>query len=169
MKIHIFDSSSDAYNLTQCEEKIGNGDILIVPAENVFGFLMKAWPVATSEEVGNFHSWPSGQEKGWISPGYKPSSFMFEGREISVEGTPDEDFSASAELALHLSGMENPGDTWPKIFLALGQEFDVIDWRYDVQSDIEDQIAQFEQDCILDEYEQVLYPCSVCGLSKCRH
>jgi hypothetical protein len=54
-KMHTFDSSSEAYDRTQYDDSIQNGDILHVPSEGVVGYLHDAWPVAVTEEKGSFH------------------------------------------------------------------------------------------------------------------
>ena len=38
--------SGEAYDWTQCSDKIKDGDVLIVPSEGIVGFLYRAWPVA---------------------------------------------------------------------------------------------------------------------------
>jgi hypothetical protein len=55
MRIHTFDNTTDAYNDTQTLESISDGDVLVVPSENVVGVLVEAWPVAVTAEVGQFH------------------------------------------------------------------------------------------------------------------
>lgn len=54
--IHRFESSGDAYDATQTDETINDGDVLVVESERVVGFLVKAWPVAVTPEHGAFHS-----------------------------------------------------------------------------------------------------------------
>lgn len=52
---HSFDSTAEAYNMSQTWDAIQDGDILIVPSENVVGVMIEAWPVAVSENTGEFH------------------------------------------------------------------------------------------------------------------
>jgi hypothetical protein len=53
--VHLFDTSSDAYDASQCRENIHDGDILAALPERVVGFLHKAWPVAVTRNHGAFH------------------------------------------------------------------------------------------------------------------
>ncbi|MGW1157795.1 hypothetical protein ACWD48_06115 [Streptomyces sp. NPDC002519] len=54
--VHRFDgSTADAYDATQCRDDIRNGDVLVVEAEGVVGFLDEAWPIAITEAHGEFH------------------------------------------------------------------------------------------------------------------
>lgn len=64
VRMHIFPSSSDAYNCSQCYEEIKNGDVLWIPEEKVVGILVEAWPVAVSEAKGAFHEIDS-RVKDW--------------------------------------------------------------------------------------------------------
>lgn len=50
-----FDDSRDAYDASQCDGGIGNGDMLIVPDEEAIA-LAWAWPVAISANAGGFHA-----------------------------------------------------------------------------------------------------------------
>jgi hypothetical protein len=48
-RVHRFDAytdSGEAYALTQCDDRIQDGDVLIVPREGIVGFLFQAWPLA---------------------------------------------------------------------------------------------------------------------------
>ncbi|MBF6460187.1 hypothetical protein IU433_14190 [Nocardia puris] len=55
MKIHVFASSDEAYDASQCRDDILDGDILIVPNEGVAGWLSQAWPIAATRNTGAFH------------------------------------------------------------------------------------------------------------------
>ncbi|WP_280273413.1 hypothetical protein [Nocardia wallacei] len=55
MTVHIFASSDEAYDRSQCDDQIADGDILVIPSEGVAGWLDKAWPVAATRNVGAFH------------------------------------------------------------------------------------------------------------------
>jgi hypothetical protein len=57
VRIFTFDNTSEAYDETQTNEEISDGDVLVVPTENVVGYLVEAWPVAVTRERGAFHSW----------------------------------------------------------------------------------------------------------------
>ena len=53
--VWYFRDSGEAYDATQVDERIKNGDVLIVPSEKVAGVLVEAWPVAVTEAFGHFH------------------------------------------------------------------------------------------------------------------
>lgn len=55
MKVIVFESSAGSYDRTQCDDDIDDGDVLAIPSEGIFGFLLSAWPVAISAESGEFH------------------------------------------------------------------------------------------------------------------
>ncbi len=55
-RIHIFPSTGEAYDASQCDDGIHDGDILSVPSEHVVGILLEAWPTAITEETGEFHT-----------------------------------------------------------------------------------------------------------------
>ncbi len=54
MSTHAFESTEEAYDACQCDDDIGNGDLLHVEAEGVVG-LAWAWPVAVTAEHGALH------------------------------------------------------------------------------------------------------------------
>lgn len=54
--VHTFDSTGDAYDASQTDDAIRDGDVLHVPSEEVTGFLHQAWPVAVTPLVGKFHA-----------------------------------------------------------------------------------------------------------------
>lgn len=55
-RVHRFDgTTAGAYDATQCRDDIRDGDVLVVKAEGVVGFLAAAWPVAITEARGEFH------------------------------------------------------------------------------------------------------------------
>ncbi len=52
---HIFNTTREAYDASQCDDNIKDGDILIALKENVVGFLFDiAYPVALTENAGCF-------------------------------------------------------------------------------------------------------------------
>lgn len=53
--VWIFTTNSGAaYDATQTNSDIRDGDVLIVPNEGVLGIMVKAWPVALTSEKGQF-------------------------------------------------------------------------------------------------------------------
>lgn len=54
-KVHTFDSSKEAYDASQTQDEIHDGDLLFVPSEQLAGVLVGAWPVAVTEQRGEFH------------------------------------------------------------------------------------------------------------------
>ena len=53
-RIHRFDSTGEAYDACQCDERIKTGDVLIIESERVVG-IADTWPVAVTVEYGNLH------------------------------------------------------------------------------------------------------------------
>lgn len=80
IKIHTFLTTGIAYDASQTDLEIKDGDVLVATEEKVVGFLAKAWPVAVTAEHGHFHlplvadSW--------------------------AEMFPEKDYTKSAELAI---------------------------------------------------------------------
>lgn len=54
MKVHTFTSTGDAYDETQCNENIANGDILVIESEGVVG-IADTWPFAITQALGQLH------------------------------------------------------------------------------------------------------------------
>jgi hypothetical protein len=63
---HTFDSSREAYDASQCDPVIRDGDVLRVPAEGITAVLYQAWPIAINEphdvQHGAFHGHPGGPD-----------------------------------------------------------------------------------------------------------
>jgi hypothetical protein len=53
--VWTFDTTGDAYDSVQCDDDIKNGDILVIPSENVVG-LAWTWPIAVTDNAGHLHS-----------------------------------------------------------------------------------------------------------------
>ena len=53
-KIHYFETTGDAYDACQCDEKITNGDLLVIVPEKVVG-IADTWPIAVTENHGVLH------------------------------------------------------------------------------------------------------------------
>lgn len=66
-RVHRFDETTvEAYGATQCRDDIRDGDVLVVEAEGVVGFLDDAWPIAITQAHGEFHGLkiPAREHKG---------------------------------------------------------------------------------------------------------
>jgi len=61
--VHTFDSTGEAYDASQCDDDISDGDVLVVPSESVVGVLIQAWPCAVGTLHGEFHT--AGPELDW--------------------------------------------------------------------------------------------------------
>jgi hypothetical protein len=55
INVHVFEDTGDAYDQTQYRDDIEFGDVLVIPSEQVVGFLLSAWPVAVTTEHGKLH------------------------------------------------------------------------------------------------------------------
>lgn len=56
-RVHVFETTGEAYDLSQCSDEIANGDVLVVPNENAVGVMLLAWPVALGPDTSGdaFH------------------------------------------------------------------------------------------------------------------
>ena len=75
-KVHEFYSTGSAYDASQCRDEIEDGDILLVPNEGAAAILVRAWPVAVSQETAGeaFHTLEDGTEWETYEDGkYLPS------------------------------------------------------------------------------------------------
>lgn len=53
-KVHTFDNTTDAYDATQCNEEIKDGDVLVIESEQVIG-IAYTFPFALTEYIGELH------------------------------------------------------------------------------------------------------------------
>lgn len=54
-KVHTFNSTREAYDASECDSNIRDGDVLHVPPEGVAGVLYGVWPMAVTTDHGEFH------------------------------------------------------------------------------------------------------------------
>jgi hypothetical protein len=54
-RVHTFDDSGHAYNRSQTDDEIKNGDVFHIPEEGITGYMHKAWPTAVTQNKGAFH------------------------------------------------------------------------------------------------------------------
>lgn len=45
-QVHEFDSTSEAYDVSQCADEIRDGDVLVVRSERAVAIMLSAWPTA---------------------------------------------------------------------------------------------------------------------------
>jgi hypothetical protein len=71
--VHTFPSTRQAYNESQTNDSIKDGDVLSVPSENVHGYLHQAWPIATHHDgdPGEFHTAKPGHEDEMLAENSK--------------------------------------------------------------------------------------------------
>lgn len=55
-RVHRFDSTHEAYNATQWNDEIRDGDVLVIAPEKVVGILNEAWPFALTVRHGELHT-----------------------------------------------------------------------------------------------------------------
>jgi hypothetical protein len=53
--VHEFDSTSFAYDMSQCDDEIKNGDVLVVRSERAVAIMLEAWPCAYAPELSGEH------------------------------------------------------------------------------------------------------------------
>jgi len=66
-RIHRFDSTGEAYDASQTDDSIRDGDILLVEAEHAVAILTEAWPTATAEEFAGEHFHVLAADADWSS------------------------------------------------------------------------------------------------------
>lgn len=111
--VHQFDSTGSAYDASQCDDNIKDGDVLVVASEGVIGILMKAWPCAVvfdpdsgpgalhvfadtvditaiDKRPRDEHTYP------WTNPETGETKIV----SYVIEEDPGTDYSASVKLAL---------------------------------------------------------------------
>lgn len=65
-RVHHFDSSWGSYARTQTDEKIKDGDVFHIPSEGITGYMHAAWPVAVTQNKGEFHG--MAEPDAWAGP-----------------------------------------------------------------------------------------------------
>lgn len=116
--VWVFNSTDGAYNTTQVDDRISDGDILLVPSENVAGWLERAWPTAaTPNAAGAFHR---------IKPGCE---------------TPDTDAATTLALEVwaeyqglpvrsHIDGIPTEREMWDALAPRLGSVVLIVPNKY---------------------------------------
>lgn len=108
--VHYFGFTGDAYDATQTDENIHDGDVLVVESEGVVGFLCKAWPVAITKARGAFHTLDpeaditclgKKEEKRFMTVIHPVDGEPYEHEEV-YPADPGTDYTASIELARSL-------------------------------------------------------------------
>ena len=54
VRVWTFANSGDAYDMTQCDDDLKTGDVLLIPSEKVVG-ITNTWPLAVTKEMGHLH------------------------------------------------------------------------------------------------------------------
>jgi hypothetical protein len=68
VRVWTFANSGDAYDMTQCDDDLKTGDVLLIPSEKVVG-ITNTWPLAITKEIGHLH----GVEEGYKIEDLLPS------------------------------------------------------------------------------------------------
>lgn len=82
-KVHEFGSTGEAYDASQCDDNISDGDVLVVPSERVVGVLVRAWPVAVTPEHGELHGLLDGVEWADFEDGNYAESATLAGEQVT--------------------------------------------------------------------------------------
>ena len=61
VRVWTFANSGDAYDMTQCDEDLKTGDVLLIPSEKVVG-ITNTWPLAITKEMGQLHGVEEGHK-----------------------------------------------------------------------------------------------------------
>ncbi|WP_293000008.1 hypothetical protein [Nevskia sp.] len=54
MNTFLFSDTTEAYDSTQCDDRIKDGDVLVIADEGVVG-ICHTWPIAVTAESGSLH------------------------------------------------------------------------------------------------------------------
>ena len=129
--IHVFtfESTREAYDRSQCDDSIHDGDVLLVPSESAIGIMVSAWPTALDATTAGeqFHKLADGVTWDAV-PSHRGVSF---------------DYSASAKIARDIAAEPPAGtcrtcgracgdvDTMPRACCGTMSEPDAADHRHD--------------------------------------
>lgn len=119
--VHTFGSTVEAYNASQCDDEIRDGDVLSVPSKGVVGILQSAWPTALTAECGEFHglmlapelhaSWWEHVQGGRYAASWAVGRTVVEAMPApaAVEATPSTDIIGGllAKIERHASDIAN--------------------------------------------------------------
>lgn len=75
-KAHCFYGAGEAYDSSQCDDSISDGDLLIIPETKTVGFLYQAWPVEVSGDTEGVFHLPADEDWEMFllkNPTYRPS------------------------------------------------------------------------------------------------
>lgn len=63
-RVHTYASTSEAYNRSQCDDAVQDGDVLRVPSEDAAAVMVSAWPTAATEATAGeaFHVLADGED-----------------------------------------------------------------------------------------------------------
>lgn len=91
IRTHTFDSTGEAYDRSQCDGNIRDGDVLHVPSERAVAVFCGAWPIAVTRTYGEFDRrdpaapW-SGIEDGRYLPSLAVAERLATVEEYEVDG-----------------------------------------------------------------------------------
>jgi hypothetical protein len=86
-QVHEFATSGEAYDASQCDDTIRDGDVLVVRNERAVAIMLSAWPTATSEDLSGEHFHVAEPTLDWSAvPAIDPSK-------------PSRDYTRSIEIA----------------------------------------------------------------------
>jgi len=54
VRVWTFSSTADAYDMTQCDDDLKTGDVLLIPSEKVVG-VADVYPMAVTKHTGHLH------------------------------------------------------------------------------------------------------------------
>lgn len=84
--VHLDGDPEEAYGQTQWDDDIHDGDVLVVDKAGIYGFLLKAWPVAV---VGDPQGWHAMTDEAAIrEEGYGPAIDMARRLGQNAESAP---------------------------------------------------------------------------------
>ena len=85
-RVHVI--SEDAYDETQTNDSIRDGDVLVDKTHHVIGIMMRAWPMAITQKRGEFHTLDSASDWHSFESGQYMRSYRIAARLAKNFGWP---------------------------------------------------------------------------------
>jgi hypothetical protein len=96
--VHEFDSTSFAYDASQCFDEINDGDLLVVRSERAVAIMLEAWPTAPEPELSGeqFHAAPADLDFSRVESVSKPGLFHDYGDSLAIARRIADELRATA-------------------------------------------------------------------------
>ena len=144
--VHLFDTTSRAYDATQTRDDIRDGDVLVVESESVVGFLCAAWPVAITDEHGSFHTLAADADVACLGK----REAKHEGTAFALPADPGTDYTRSVAVARDVL---DEIDAQRKLDAELSDEQRAYFAAHDDERELRDEFPEYSRVEIIDVVE----------------